>query len=101
MNSEIILKNIIAKFKEQGYAQVDGYNKFGYIRATDFTVTVSRQRGKDTPVSYKMLLIAIDGIKAKPELYGATPTHFRALGITHVTSPVFALVHLLDRNAYL
>lgn len=100
MESALLLKNILKRFKERGIAQVQGYNRFGYLDETESLVKVSRENGKDTSVSFKSILIGIDAYQKDNELYDMGPSALRAYGITHVTSPVYALLHLLDKAEY-
>ncbi|MBC7383394.1 MAG: hypothetical protein H7296_10470 [Bacteroidia bacterium] len=100
MDSKILLKKILERFKEKGIARVDGYNSFGYIRETENAVFVTRETGKDTPIPFKKIMIGIDAYKANASMYQTTPTALREVGITHVTSPIFALLHLLDAEDY-
>jgi hypothetical protein len=43
-----IVADLISSFRQQGYAQVSGYNRFGFVRGGDTYVIVSRENGKDT-----------------------------------------------------
>lgn len=101
MNTTILLSRIIDKFIEQKVSQVEGYVPFGYLGHTDKTVTVSRKNGEDTPVSFAALTVGIEAFRAQPELYNSGPSALRKVGITHVTSPVWSLLHLLDQQDYL
>jgi hypothetical protein len=100
MDSRILLGKILQRFKDQGFAQVEGYNKFGYIRETHNSVIVSRENGKDTPVPFQKILIGIEAYQSNPDLYNGTPNYLHKLGITHVTSPVWAMLHLLRQHDY-
>lgn len=100
MESKILLQQIIKTFREKNVAQVAGYKSFGYIRETPRAVIVSREDGLDTSVPFAKILIGIEAYKSEPELYDQRPTELRGFGITHVTSPVFALLHLLKKESY-
>jgi hypothetical protein len=101
MNSKIILDRILQRFVEQGYAQVEGYNHFGYINLKEAVVTVSRENGNETPIPFKKILIAIEGYQMKPEDYNTGPHALRTYGLTHITSPIFSLLHLLPISVYI
>lgn len=100
MESAVLLKSILKRFKERGIAQFKGYNRFGYLGETESAVTVSRESGKDTPVSFKKILQGIEAYQKVNELYDMGPSVLREYGITHVTSPVYALLHLIDKEEY-
>jgi hypothetical protein len=61
MESKIILGRILQRFIDQGYAQVDGYNRFGFIEFKNQEVWVTREKGKNTKVPFAKIL---DGIEA-------------------------------------
>lgn len=100
MDSKILLGKILQRFKDLGKAQVDGYNSFGYIRETNNSVIVTREGGKDTSLPFAKIIAGIDAYKTNPYLYNEGPNVLREFGITHVTSPVFALLHMLDEEDY-
>jgi len=100
MDSKILLGKILQKFKAQKVAQVQGYKSFGYIRETENMVYVTREAGKDTPISFEKMKAAIEAYKSNPHLYNEGPSKLRDYGITHVASPVWSLLHLLDISDY-
>jgi len=100
METSKILQEIIKRFKENGAAQVEGYNSFGYIKETAKAIYVSREKGKDTPISFSKLTIGIEAYKSNPSLYDLGPAALRDYGITHVTSPIWSLLHLIKKVEY-
>ena len=52
-----ILQKMLEAFRNNGYAQVKGYNRFGYLRETDTAVFVSRETGKNTRVPFDKVLL--------------------------------------------
>lgn len=100
MDSKILLGKLLQRFKDKAVAKVEGYNSFGYIRETENSVLVTREAGEDTPVPFEKILKGIDAYKSNSALYQSTPTALRDFDITHVTSPVFALLHLLDKEDF-
>lgn len=100
MDNNVLLTKILKTFREKRIAQVEGYTSFGYIRETGNAVWITREKGQDTPVPYSKILMGIDAYKAEPELYNEGPGKLRAHGITHVNSPVWALLHLISLENY-
>lgn len=100
MESKIILGRILQRFKDIGETKVEGYNTFGYVRETENAVIVSRENGEDTPLPFKRLLVAIEAYQANPNLYDSGPNGLRDFGITHVTSPIWSLLHLMKKGEY-
>lgn len=100
MDSKILLGKILQRFKDRKVAKVIGYNSFGYIRETENSVFVTREAGADTAIPFEKILIGIDAYKKNNSLFQSKPVTLRDFGISHVTSPVFALLHLLDEEEY-
>jgi hypothetical protein len=90
----------LQKFKTQKKAQVQGYKSFGYIRETENMVYVTRETGMDTAIPFEKIIIGIEAFKTDPNLYHQGPVKLREYGITHVTSPIWSLLHLLDVSDY-
>lgn len=100
MDSNILLKKILLRFSERKIAQVQGYNKFEYISENGGSVFIGREKGKDTPVPYSKILIAIEAYQKNYDLHDLGPSALRFFGITHVTSPIYAMLHLLEKEEY-
>jgi len=100
MDSKIILGRLLQRFIDEKYAEQEGYNRFGFVQLKNSSVVVSRENGADTPVQFAKIIKGIEAYQQRPELYELGPTALRAVGITHVTSPVFALLHLLQKSDY-
>ncbi|MFN0292508.1 hypothetical protein [Pedobacter helvus] len=100
MDEHIILGRILQRFIDEGYAQVEDYNRFGYIRHTSKQVYLTRETGEDTPVSFSKVLTAIKAYQKDIELYDSGPSALRNVGITYVNSPIFALLHLLNKEDF-
>ena len=99
-DNNIILEKVLEAFRDQGFAQVEGYNRFGYLRETDNAVYVERETGKDTRVGFEYILSGIEALQDDHTIYSAGPSSLRKYDITHVTSPVWAILHLLPLSAY-
>lgn len=100
MDSKIILGKILQKFCDMKVSQVNGYNRFCYIRETNNAIYVTREKGKDTKIPFKKILIAIDAYKENPSSYDFGPNELRSFGITHLNSPIWSLLHLLPVENY-
>ena len=100
MDSKIILGRILQRFIDAKHAQVKDYNRFDFIKLKNTSVIVSRENGQDTPVSFSKIIKGIEAYQERPELYEQGPTALRVFGITHTTSPIFALLHLLTNEDF-
>lgn len=101
MESKIILGRILQKLIDVGEAQVMGYYKFGYIRYTNNTVWVTRETGADTSIPFSKIIIGIEAYRDNPSLYDKGPNALREVGISRVNSPIFALLHLLNKEDFI
>jgi len=92
---EDMVSALISRLKQRGYAQVTGYNRFGFVRQADNYVVVSRENGKDTKIPYSKLAVAIEAVQKDSKVYSEGPSRLRKHGLTHITSPLWSLLHLL------
>jgi hypothetical protein len=100
MDSQIILGRILQRLIDQAHSQVEGYNRFEFRRLNTNNVVVSREKGAATPMPYRKLIVAIQAYQTSPTLYDEGPSALRKFGITHITSPIFSLLHLLEKDVY-
>ena len=100
MDSKILLGKILQRFFDKNVSKVENYNSFGYLFETDNSVIVSRENGQDTTIPYGKIIIGIDAYKNDISLYEKGPTALRDFGITHITSPVWSILHLLKKEEY-
>lgn len=100
MESKIVLGRILQRLIDLQFAQVEGYNRFGLIGLESNKIIVSRENGKDTPIPFAKIIKGIEAYQQRPELYEEGAIALRAFGIIHITSPVFALLHLLKQSDY-
>jgi len=100
MEAQIILGRILQKFIDKGFSKHLDYNRFGFVDLKNNSVIVTREAGANTSVPFKDLIIAIEGYQKNTSLYDEGPSSIRALGITHITSPIHSLLHLLPKDAY-
>lgn len=97
---EKMREELLKTFEEKGYAQVRGYNSFDYLSRTDTYVLVSRETGKDTKIYFNKLDVAINAVCIDNDVYNNGPSTLRAYGITHVNSPIWAILHLKQMGFY-
>lgn len=95
------IQGIIRRFKEQGYCQVPGYNRFGYVGEASGAVVVSRERGQDARIPFRKLEQAVQAVRSDPTVYDRGPSALREYGITHISSPIWSLLHLLRKRELL
>lgn len=100
MDSKILLGKILQRLSDVKVAKVDGYSSFGYIKETENAVFVTRETGEDTRIPFEKILKGIETYKLTPSFYQQGPSVVRDFGIPHVTSPVWALLHLLKEYDY-
>ncbi len=100
VDARILLGKILQRFQDRSVSQVVGYNRFGYVRETNKAVIVTREDGKDTPIPFSKMIIGIEAYQNNPDLYLEGPNVLRDFGITRVNSPVWSLLHLLDKSDY-
>lgn len=98
---KIILGKILKRFTDNKEALSIEKKRFAYIRETDNAVWVSREDGEDTRVPFDKLLTGIEAYQENVELYHKGPSALREFKITHVTSPVWALLHLMEKEEFL
>jgi len=94
-STDKLITEILVRFKKQGYAQVAEYNRFGFISETDNYVLVSREKGKDTKIYFNKISKAIDAVRKDHKVFTEGPSRLRKYGLTHIMSPLWALIHLL------
>jgi len=95
-----VLSIILNEFRSNGYSQVKGYNRFGYIRETENSVVVSRETGKDTRIPFLKIKQGIEAVKSDPSVYNSGPTSLRKHKITYINSPIWSLLHLVSLREY-
>jgi len=100
MEALMILETIQRELKANGYVQVSGYNRFGYIGETPKAFVISRETGKDTRIPFSKLLEGIEAVQDDINIYDGGPGKLRAYGITHINSPIWALLHLARKSDY-
>lgn len=100
MNSKLLLTKILTHFKDQGKAQAPGLNTFVYVRETNSSVVVLRENGNEDSVPFSKIITGIEAFQGTPSLYHEGPSSLREFGITHVNSPIYAMLHLLEKEEY-
>lgn len=100
MDSRILLGRILQRFEDRGVAGDGKLNSFKYIRETESSVIVQREKRTQAVVPHKKILYAIEYYKRNQSAYSKGPAELRKAGITHVTSPIYALIHLLKAESF-
>jgi hypothetical protein len=100
MDSKILLGKILQRFEDRGYVKIADYNRFGRVKEGASHLEVLRENNNTARVDFKKLLVAIEFYQSHPEAYDEGPSELRRAGLTHVTSPIFSLLHLLSKEAY-
>lgn len=93
-----LVKEIIKRLKIQGYCQVEGYKKFVYLRETDKSVFLLREKDTKTRISHSKIARAIEVVQKDPAIYDKGPSGLRGHITTHIHSPLWSLLHLLTLN---
>ena len=100
-SAEILLGRILQIMITKGYSQMNGYNRFTYISHTNDSLKIGREKGLDTDIPFSKLLVAIRNYQLNPEDYRGNTTTIRDYGISHIYSPIFSMLHLLDKKDYM
>ena len=100
MDSKIILGRLLQRFIDEKSSQYMDYNKFGLIEVKANSIIVSRENGSDTPIPFKKLVSAIEAYQNSPDLYDTGPSSLRNIGLTHITSPIHSILHLLPKEIF-
>ena len=99
-NPELLAKEIVKRFREKGVVQVPGYNVFKYVSDADKSVTILREKGTQAKIPLDKLKAGIEAVQKNPSTYERGPNSLRPYGITHINSPIWAMLHLLDKTEY-
>jgi hypothetical protein len=100
MDAKILCGRILQLFIEKGSAQVSGYKKFAYLSHNNTSVLIGREDGNDTRVPFNKIIKVITSYQTNPEDYELGPSKTRDYGLTHINSPVWSLLHLLEKEDY-
>ena len=94
-----IIDSIIAVAQEERrFGVPDMAARFTYVRQTAGTIIVTRRNGREATIGKSALRRALEGVRANHRLYIDGPGALRDVGITHVNSPIYALLRLLPLN---
>ncbi len=58
-------------------------------------LVVTREDGKDTRIPFAKIAESVNAVRKDPKIYSGGPSKLRDHGITHINSPLWALLHLL------
>jgi hypothetical protein len=93
-----VIAAVVAAAKAEPNFGVPGMARFKYARETDGTLILARRNGKEANIAKSTLATAIKGVRADNYLYISGPGAFQKIGVTHVSSPIYALLRLLPLN---
>lgn len=100
MDSKILLGRILQKLEDNGKAKVPGYNTFKRVKEKENSIILLRENGNEATIPFKTILLGIEYYKMNTQAYDKGPTELRKASITHITSPVYALLHLIPKHHY-
>ncbi len=92
-----LIKN---RFESSGFAQVEGYYRFGFVRVTNVSIIVLREKGTEAKIPLTKIGVALTAVREDRAVYSNGPNSLRKYGVTHVNSPVWALIHLLSLDEF-
>ena len=97
--TDVIEALVAAAKAEPNFGVPDLEARFSYVEENDGTVVVTRHgTGKEAKIGKSQLAAAVRAIRGDQGLYVAGPGALQKLGITHVSSPIYALLRLLPLN---
>lgn len=95
-----LLDRIVTRFRDKGYVQVPGYRRFRYLRQTTGAVVVGREDGQDARIPFRKMLDGIAAARDNRSVFAKGPSSLREYDITHINSPIWALLHLVTTNEF-
>lgn len=98
--SEILLGRILQKMITNGYCQMEGYNRYAYLSHSSNSLVIGRKDGMDTTIPYSKILLAIQNYQLNPDDFEGNTTTIKNYGISHIYSPIFSLLHMLNKEDY-
>jgi len=97
---KVLLGKILQILEDRGYAQVRGYFRFEFVEEGKTWVSMKRRKGTSARIPLMKILEGIKFYQRNNDSYDEGPVALRRAGLTHITSPIFALLHLLPEEAY-
>ena len=94
-DSNSIASELIRRLEARKFAQVDGYNKFGFVKKTSTYVVVSREAGQDTKIPGAKLAEAVEAVRCDHNVYSGGPSKLQKKGLTYISSPLWSILHLM------
>ncbi|MDD9858492.1 MAG: hypothetical protein OXU96_10700 [Gammaproteobacteria bacterium] len=99
-DTELVVRAIRDAAREKIDIGVPDYAPFVCVDETENTVIIRRQNGNTVSIPDKTIIKAIEAVRCDHWVYCAGPGALReAAGITHVTSPTWALIRCVPLNA--
>jgi len=90
---------IISDFERIGVVQ-GPKKQFGFIRLSGKGIIISREDGLDTKIPRSKIEKAVKAVKSNHSIYNSEPSSLRSYGITHINSPIHALIRILPVESY-
>ena len=95
---EKVIDAIAAAARSEREFGVPGRVRFKFVRETPRAIILERRNGKTATIGKAKLAAALEGVRADHRLYIGGPGALREVGITHINSPIYALLRLLPLN---
>lgn len=92
--AEDIAIQLIERFQAAGKAQVEGYDAFEWASQTEKAIVIRRKNGQTARIPKETVVSAIALVRRSPEVYQRGPNQLQIHGVSHVSSPVWAILHL-------
>lgn len=97
--TDVIDALVAAAKAERDFGVPDMKARFSYVEETAGTVIVTRHgTGKQATVGKQQIAGALKAVRGNHRLYVDGPGALQKVGISHVTSPIYALLRLLPLN---
>jgi len=101
MDAKIILGRILQRLIDSGCSQFENYNRFDFMELKVESIILSRENGNNVIIPFGKLLLGIEAYKSDENGYDKKTTFLRNHNLTHITSPIYSLLHLLPKEAYI
>ncbi|MCB9197533.1 MAG: AAA family ATPase [Flavobacteriales bacterium] len=98
--TETILNKIITQLKLQGKAK-GRQNNFLLKSVEQSKIVLERANGNDVDIPFSTLKKAIQACVNDAAFYDGGLNAIEEIGITHIQSPVWALLHLVEKREYM
>src|SRR5690606_2880867 len=94
-----VIDEVVAAARSAREFGVPGLVRFKFAKESSGAIVLTRRSGKPTNVGKAQIAAAVEGVRSNHRLYVDGPGALRSVGITHVNSPIYALLRLQPLNA--